>query len=320
MAANSRRRPRIGRFVCFPSKVLGRYTIWHLVSFCPAPNSPFGLTSLPSPQGAPNCQPLATLRAHEGPVWQVAWAHPKWGTLLASCSYDRKVIIWQGQSPTAWQPVHTHAEHMGSVNSISWCPHEHGLELACASSDGKVSILTHRADDGWDVKWLDTKQVGVNAVSWESTTGDGDGARRFASAGCDNTIRVWKLNAASGEWEPEGEKLGEAAGSGHSDWVRDVAWAPALGGGTVATIASCSQDQRVIIWKETAPGAGWTPTPLEKFGGPVWRVSWSLTGNILAVSCGDNSVTLWKESVGGQGAFEKLSDVEAAAVQTQGAQ
>lgn len=25
-------------------------------------------------------------RRHDGPVWQVAWAHPKFGTLLASCS------------------------------------------------------------------------------------------------------------------------------------------------------------------------------------------------------------------------------------------
>lgn len=32
---------------------------------------------------------LADLLGHEGPVWQVAWAHPKFGTKLASCSYDR---------------------------------------------------------------------------------------------------------------------------------------------------------------------------------------------------------------------------------------
>lgn len=28
---------------------------------------------------------LADLSGHEGPVWQVAWAHPKFGSLLASC-------------------------------------------------------------------------------------------------------------------------------------------------------------------------------------------------------------------------------------------
>jgi len=32
---------------------------------------------------------VAVLKGHIGPVWQVAWAHPKFGNLLASCSYDR---------------------------------------------------------------------------------------------------------------------------------------------------------------------------------------------------------------------------------------
>ena len=32
---------------------------------------------------------------------------------------------------------------------------------------------------------------------------------------------------------------------------------------------------------------------------PVWRVSWSMTGNILAVSDGNNAVTLWKETIDG---------------------
>lgn len=34
---------------------------------------------------------VADLKGHIGPVWQVAWAHPKFGNLLASCSYDRYV-------------------------------------------------------------------------------------------------------------------------------------------------------------------------------------------------------------------------------------
>lgn len=32
-------------------------------------------------------------------------------------------------------------------------------------------------------------------------------------------------------------------------------------------------------------------------GETVWRVSWSITGSILAVSSGENKVTLWKESL-----------------------
>lgn len=38
---------------------------------------------------------VVDLKGHSGPVWQIAWAHPKFGTILASCSYDRKVIIWR---------------------------------------------------------------------------------------------------------------------------------------------------------------------------------------------------------------------------------
>ena len=37
---------------------------------------------------------LATLKGHDGPVWAASWAHPKFGTLLASCGYDAKVFIW----------------------------------------------------------------------------------------------------------------------------------------------------------------------------------------------------------------------------------
>ncbi len=34
-------------------------------------------------------------QAHEGPVWQVAWAHPKYENVLASCGYDKRVRVWK---------------------------------------------------------------------------------------------------------------------------------------------------------------------------------------------------------------------------------
>lgn len=46
---------------------------------------------------------LATLSGHEGPVWQVAWAHPRFGSILASCSYDRRVVIWREGAENEWQ-------------------------------------------------------------------------------------------------------------------------------------------------------------------------------------------------------------------------
>ena len=52
------------------------------------------------------------------------------------------------------------------------------------------------------------------------------------------------------------------------------------------------QDGRVFIWTcEDPTGNTWTPKLLHKFVDVVWHVSWSITGNILAVSGGDNKVT-----------------------------
>lgn len=43
-----------------------------------------------------------------------------------------------------------------------------------------------------------------------------------------------------------------------------------------------------------------------KFPDTVWRVSWSISGNVLAVSCGDGKVSLWKENL--KGAWECISE------------
>jgi protein transport protein SEC13 len=103
------------------------------------------------------------------------------------------------------------------------------------------------------------------------------------------TQQVWQLNEV-------GEAKKVVTLSGHSDWVRDVAWAPNAGL-PYSTVASCGQDGLVNIWTQTDNPQNWTQLPLPKFPSPVWRVSWSVTGNILAVSCGDNTVTLWKEFI-----------------------
>ena len=65
--------------------------------------------------------------------------------------------------------------------------------------------------------------------------------------------QIWREKTdGSGGFEEE-EKL-----EGHSDWVRDVAWAPSIGL-PKTVIASCSQDQRVIIWThDGSPGAQWS--------------------------------------------------------------
>ncbi|KAI1296720.1 Protein SEC13 -like protein [Halotydeus destructor] len=246
---------------------------------------------------------IATLEGHEGPVWQIAWAHPTFGNLLASCSYDRKVFIWKETSSSYWEKVHEYGGHDSSVNSISWAPKEFGLILLCGSSDGAVSVLTGTGDNSWDTKKLpNAHTAGCNAVSWcpavapaalssqvfqDPSSKAAFPAKRFVTGGCDNLAKIWKYEEEEDKWIEE--KRLEA----HSDWIRDVAWAPSVGLPT-SYIASCSQDRRVIIWScsvENGTTTNWTPRVLKTFDDVVWHVSWSVMGNILAVSGGDNKNT-----------------------------
>lgn len=241
----------------------------------------------------------ADLKGHFGPVWQIAWGHPKFGTLLASCSYDRKVIIWKEQNPGEWIKYYEYSNHDSSVNSVQWAPPEHGLLLACGSSDGSISILTYQTEvNNWEAKKIpNAHTIGCNAVSWCPTVypdntleGNQTYTKRLVSGGCDNLVKIWK---ESGDRWIEENKL-----EVHSDWVRDVAWAPSTGL-RKSYIASCSQDRRVIIWT-SEDNVNWNSTVLNTFDDVVWNVSWSLMANILAVSGGDNKVSLWKENVEGQ--------------------
>lgn len=35
--------------------------------------------------------------AHLGPVWQVAWSHPKYENVIATSGYDKTIKIWKEQ-------------------------------------------------------------------------------------------------------------------------------------------------------------------------------------------------------------------------------
>ncbi|KFZ08048.1 hypothetical protein V502_09570, partial [Pseudogymnoascus sp. VKM F-4520 (FW-2644)] len=234
-------------------------------------------------------------------VWCVSWAHPKYGNILASAGYDGKVFIWR-ESNSTWSRVFDFALHTASVNIISWSPHESGCLLACASSDGNVSVLEFK-DNSMDHKIFQAHGMGVNSVSWAPSAAPGSlvsaggaaaGAqRRFVTGGSDNTLRLWAYDQASQTYKQEGAAL-----TGHTDWVRDVAWSPSVL--QKSYIASASQDKTVRIWTSDAAHPGQWESKELKFDAVVWRVSWSLSGNVLAVSGQDNKVSLWTENLSGE--------------------
>lgn len=107
-------------------------------------------------------------------------------------------------------------------------------------------LITAPADDGqWGADIFNGHAIGCNAVSWAPATIPGSlitpssganlqtgqphpshtiqSVKRFATAGCDNLVKIWGYREDTQSWVEE-EVL-----EGHTDWVRDVAWAPNIG-------------------------------------------------------------------------------------------
>ena len=82
--------------------------------------------------------------SHSSSIWQIGWANPRFGNILATCGFDRKVIIWKENFPNDWVETREYLGHDASVNSVAWAPWEFGLKLVAASSDGHISYTSKR--------------------------------------------------------------------------------------------------------------------------------------------------------------------------------
>jgi len=228
---------------------------------------------------------VRTLLGHEGPVWRVAWSHPKFGSYLASCSYDARVIVW-AEVNGDWQQVYSY-QHRSSVNGLAWAPHEWGLRLAAGASDGSISIHSLGPTNQWEVKLIESAhRIAVSGISWAPAFEVE--APRFVSSGCDGRL-VIHSQEESENWVSEALEPKETA------WIRDVCWSPV----NKELIASGNDKGQVTVWRYSADDGKWKASELKIFDGVVWSVSWSPVGTVLSATFGDNELALWRETVDG---------------------
>ncbi|KAJ6572140.1 WD40 repeat-like protein [Mycena capillaripes] len=102
-------------------------------------------------------------KAHDAAVSKISWAHPEFGTIIASASFDRTVKVWeqtsgvgladsqqvavngngnasQGPSTSRWIERAVLLEARGTVRAVEFAPHHFGLKLASISSDNHLRI------------------------------------------------------------------------------------------------------------------------------------------------------------------------------------
>jgi len=244
-------------------------------------------------------QPIGHLKGHEGPVWKVAWAHPRFGNLLATCGYDMKVIVWK-EERGQWQMAYVDTNHTASVNSVEFAPQEYGLRLACASSDGTVSILSYDPSGQWHRSVVQAHPGGAQTAKWAPVSyrdGAPSGSIRLATGGCDNSVRIYRCENEA--WMEENPRFPYA----HTDWVRDVAWRP----DSSSVLATGSWDQTVVIWTQEMEGQAWRQVSKLQMNGKVECLSWSVTGSMLSICFDDGDSIVYKEAYDGH--YEEVGKI-----------
>ena len=118
--------------------------------------------------------------------------------------------------------------------------------------------------------------------------------KRLVSGGNDKIVKLWEFRA--GEVNPIEQTIGH-----HDDLIRDVAWSSNVGN-QFDMIASCSEDKTCKVWKQDfhSKENPWSCFQISfSENQPLWKVSWSQTGKILAISGGESLVKVTEEDATG---------------------
>ncbi|XP_064394460.1 nucleoporin SEH1-like [Halichondria panicea] len=257
-------------------------------------------------------QCTATWKCHSGSVWKVSWAHPEFGQVLATCSFDRTVAIWEEQvtekksplatsSDTHWVKRASLVDSRTEVNDVKFAPRNLGLQLATCSTDGQLRI--YEAPDvmnlsQWSLMFALSCKPGTSCLSWNPSrihppmivVGTNDTGSMASSR-----LQIFEYSEDARKWQKIHSIVGIVF-----DPVHDVAFAPNLGR-SYHMLAVASKDVDII---HLAPSGtdpnGCTkldvrhPAHFDHQGAQVWRVDWNVTGTILASSGDDGCVRLWK--------------------------
>lgn len=120
-------------------------------------------------------QTETAFKAHSGPIWQVAWAHPKYDSVVATGGFDGCVKVWQRDTNGAWDKDHPSEihRHATSVNCLAWAPWEYGLILAVGTAEGRLTVYQRQKDGTWSVlsaPGIIAHEEGLNGISWGPAT------------------------------------------------------------------------------------------------------------------------------------------------------
>eukprot|EP00049_Salpingoeca_infusionum_P007852 m.126848 g.126848 ORF g.126848 m.126848 type:complete len:334 (-) comp13844_c0_seq8:1235-2236(-) len=248
-------------------------------------------------------QQTSTLRQHQQAVLRVVWAHPEYGNVIASCSLDKYVMIWEERvdpvEGAKWEQKAKLAESSTPVTDVAFVPHSLRLDallLAAASEDGVVRF--YLAHDVMNLtSWIAKTEIRIKApaqgshrpcISWSTARSlpplIAIGTRRNPK----ESVQIWKF-------DPAGRNHELYHSMSDLEDVYDVAFAPSMGRSSLLLAVACARGSIRLFEISALPGEP-TKTDVREvsmqrdtLSGPtenlqVTRVSWNVTGTILATS------------------------------------
>lgn len=189
---------------------------------------------------------LAIIEGHENEVKCIAWSSD--GSLLATCSRDKSVWIWEtDEAGEEYECISVLQEHSQDVKHVVWHP---AFNILASSSYDDTLRLWRDYDDDWECSAVLNGHEGTVWSSDFEKLADGEYTEenvRLCSGSDDSTVRVWKYTGEDEdgmqEWVCQ-----TVLPKIHTRQVYSVVW------GENGLIASTGSDGLLVVYKEVNDG------------------------------------------------------------------
>lgn len=242
-------------------------------------------------------------RSHSGSVWKVTWAHPEFGQILATCSLDRTAIIWEEVHETShWAKRATLVDSRTSLTDIRFAPKHLGLILVTCATDGHIRV--YEAPDitnlsHWSLRDEFNCKMACSSITWNQSRIHAP----MLAVGSDDAnsplpkVLIYEYSDLSRRWI-KADSIASAI-----DPVHDLSFAPYIGR-SYHLLGIASKNVQIVTIKMQQQSSSdsssrfdiKTVAQFDDHLSQVWRVSWNITGTILASSGDDGTVRMWKSN------------------------
>ncbi|KAF2367642.1 WD40 repeat [Trinorchestia longiramus] len=226
----------------------------------------------------------STLKSPSGAVWKVTWAHPEFGQIIATCSFDRSATIYEDcisdkghGMKRSWIKRCPLVDARSSVTDVKFAPKSMGLVLAVCCADGLVRLY-----EAYDImnlsQWasvhdINTRLPCCSCISWNPSpsrfsapliaVGSDDGClggSSSSSSGNSNTATAISTASSSASVGTAARVTLFAYSDNARRWeqveslltiidrVHDIAFAPNPGR-SYHVLAVASKDLKIIVLK-----------------------------------------------------------------------